>query len=247
MPQWYFHTGTYPAARETMNQFQISETKNRVFFRKRLMSDLTTSKPAFILDSVVPGSFAFTDPQHAGISTFPRLAGFVNQGYSRVTSDESACAVTYLRNDLFEEFSNRYVNPLSVTSGPEASDPQILFNRQFLTDSCSQVWTFSSASNQSGSASAFWDSNSRVKEIWILNSPSKAGLSPAESVTFNFESYAGRLNPPEAVRPNSWPRWTQINLESESVDSLSIFINGEGADATGLSQIALIRKSKIDG
>jgi len=84
MPQFYVSTQTVMATKDAHTYAEIVPGPYRDYFRARYMNEMLSRPPAYFVDAVAPGSFAFTDRAAYGMETFPQLAAFIARDYRLV-------------------------------------------------------------------------------------------------------------------------------------------------------------------
>lgn len=147
MPEWFVWSGWIPATRDITSYNAIVSTPARSYYRDRLIADLKSSPPDYIIDGVARGSFAFTDPEKDGIASFPELAAFVSADYvllSRASSDTS-CPRVFARKATVDTLARRYASPSRVYASSTLETRAAVASASHVADglvfeSCSDAW-----------------------------------------------------------------------------------------------------------
>ena len=164
-PEWYVFSYLPSAARETISEKQIETSKNREYYRKRLMKDLEKNNPNLIVDFVKKKSFRYNKPSQS-INSFNELKVFINTNYSKLKKINEDCPDYYLLKDN-EKILKEKLLPYRVINTNNNSIRKI--NDFSVTeDICDDSYIFDEASND------FLDlkltNKSKVSKVLILAS-----------------------------------------------------------------------------
>jgi hypothetical protein len=249
MPQWYVWSGWTPGTRDIHTYNQIWPTPLREYFRHRLMNDLRSDPPEYIIDAVARGDFGFVDSEKYGMRSFPELAGFVSEGYdawSR-TSPDVSCPVVFARKSMARALERMFVTPSRVYATSDRSSGSGTYSADRVVDgvvfeTCPDAW---------------WpnDGDSRreitldlepeaIASIDMLNTRGGRERNRA-SKTVRVMAYRGDgVVLDERVRMRRFPYWTRIALPDRAgpVDRLVVRIETYAGVGGGVNEIRLRRR-----
>jgi len=208
----YLNSAILPATREATNENQIYKTRLRSYFRRRFIADFENTKPAFIVDTVVPTNIlGFRKPQTQGAMAFPQLAQIISLDYQLVSAADPSdrCPRLYVLKSRAPAIEARLVHFRSITataSMPGFSPPALDDGSVFET--CQDYWL--APENTGGSIDIQFDAPSAVKQIAILNTrDGKTGDRSAKDIRIRL-MLGDQLVRTLEVRLNKFPRWTMI-------------------------------------
>lgn len=102
----YVHCALPQAVRDAHSQRQIESGPWQAYYRERYLADFRKSRPAFFIDAVGEGAFAYQDRLAFGHETFPELAKLIRSDYE-LAADEIHARL-FLRRDRIR---SQLVNP----------------------------------------------------------------------------------------------------------------------------------------
>ncbi|WP_221032959.1 hypothetical protein [Actomonas aquatica] len=96
MPRYYVQTRLRMATRVAHSERCIMPSPLSEHWRAIYLADLTATRPPVFIDTVGPGSFAFTDRSQFGHESFPALAAFIAANYTLI-ADRDGTRIYQLR------------------------------------------------------------------------------------------------------------------------------------------------------
>ena len=232
-PEWYVFSYLPSAARETISEKQIETSKNREYYRKRLMKDLEKNNPNLIVDFVKKKSFRYNKPSQS-INSFNELKVFINTNYSKLKKINEDCPDYYLLKDN-EKILKEKLLPYNVINTNNNSIRKI--NDFSVTeDICDDSYIFDEASND------FLDlkltNKSKVSKVLILASKKNSENIEIEFSVFNKNSIIkkGKLN------LNKFPFWSYIDFRDETnFDKIRIDTKNFKKQNYGINEIKILK------
>lgn len=223
------------ATREATNENQIRETPLKQYFRQRFMTDLSKSRPTFILDAVAPGSFGFKDVAHQSVQSFPELRSFVERDYERITTSGDDCPRLYVERQRLTEIRKNLVDYVIVSisePGTEANVSKI--NDSSVLEICNDFWAPASQ--------AAWFSvrlNARsVRTIALLNTRGgQDGNRSTRRARISLQTGQSKLFE-QIIKLKPFPQWTIVSLpENIMADTFSFEILSHNGIGGGLNEL----------
>ena len=261
MPQWYLLAGDSPATRESHTERQSKPTPLLDYYHKRLIFDLSTSKPTMIIDAVAGKSFGFHDNTHYGPHLAPILEeklqrDYITLGHSNTPNHD--CPRMYLEKDRYAKYVESTVRireiagPSKPPSAEDISTPEERLNDEpfssrnmndnsITEDTCIDYWL--APNGTLPSLFLTFESPDRVNSYKLLNTRNSKKLD-RETKTIKLDLlYRGAIVDSKIIDMKRYPFWTTINIEkSVLADAARIQVltfNGPGA---GLNEIKFYKE-----
>jgi hypothetical protein len=251
MPQFHVWSGWTPATRDMYSYKQIWPTPLRDYFRGRLMDDLRSDPPEYIVDAVAKGSFGFADFDKYGISTFPELASYVAENYELVSRGppDNSCPRVFARKSTVTALKQRFAVPSRVyasfdraSSAAAASANRVADGIVFET--CPDAWQLEDG-EQVGEITLDLESAQELEAIEILNTRGGPRGDRATKAVRVMAYNRGELVMDRSVPVPRFPYWAEIALPDAGgfIDRLTVRIKSFAGAGGGLNEIRL-RKRK---
>jgi hypothetical protein len=250
MPQWYVWSGWTPATRDMHTYNQIWPTPLRGYFRNRLMSDLQSDPPEYIIDAVAPGSFGFGDPEKDGITSFPELAGFVGEHYQLLShrSPDASCPTVFARTSTAKALDQRFVRPSRIHASSEWSSGPASYAASRVVDgvvfeTCADAWWPSDGESNS-EITLDLETPQAIAAIEILNTRGgRRGDRASKGIRVTAYSNGGVVMD-QRTHLRRFPYWTQMALPDQAgpVERLVVRIETYVGGGGGLNEIRLRRR-----
>lgn len=249
MPEWYVWSGWIPATRDITSYSAIVPTPARHYYRERMMADLQSSPPDYIIDGVARGSFAFTNPEKEGLTSFPELAAFVSADYvllSRAPSD-TACPKVFARKATAETIARRYVDPSRVyasstleTGAAVASASHVVDGLVF--ESCADAWLL--PDGKLGEITLELAPVQSIAAIEILNTRGGWRGNRAAKKARVMAYQDGNMVIDQELRLLRFPNWTQIVIPDDigPIGKLVVRIDSYAGVGGGLNEVRLRKR-----
>ncbi|MBF0175781.1 MAG: phospholipid carrier-dependent glycosyltransferase [Magnetococcales bacterium] len=265
MSDWYVASGITPATHETHTQRQTVESKYRPFLRKRLIHDLNTNNPDFVID-VTPLVLCNVPPHQRGadqgISSFPELEKFVDKGFVKITRFHSYdnCPDFYIRRErLFNiestlvaisdvKYSGELVDVIQNNPTQDHGSSKIwihhganLLDDRSIQDICPDQWLL--PRGELGSAILYFKKAEKITSIEILNTKISYRHYHSSNEILLSVLNQGDVVHQQKIRMNPYPIWTTYQLSPSIVQADAVRIdilsfNGPGA---GLNEVKIYR------
>ena len=233
IPEWYVLSYLPSAARETISEKQIEISKNREYYRKRLMKDLEKNNPNLIIDSVKKKSFRYNKPSQS-INSFNELKVFINKKYTKLKKINDNCPDYYLLKDN-EKILKEKLLPYKVIN-INNNNVRKINDYSVTEDICDDSYIFDEASTD------FLDlkltNNSKVSKVLILASKKNSENIEVEFFIFNKNSVIkkGKLN------LNKFPFWSYVDLSEETnFDKIRIDTKSLKKHNYGINEIKIFK------
>ncbi len=248
MPQWYILSGLTPATRESMTNNQLAGSKLQSYFKQRLLSDLSESKPEYIIDAVAGKSFGFNNQAIHGIKSFDELARFVDSNYLAIhgIKDNSECAKTYVRKDKFALLMGRLVNFENVTASASWSKeyaPENIDDFSVTEDTCSDYWLL--PDGKTGHVDIRFSKMESVTKILVLNTRNAGYMNHGTAAVTIELIRNGSIERTIKKELKKYPHWTEITVDTPvNSDSLRINILSFYGNGGGINEVKVVRSQK---
>lgn len=247
MPRWYLYSGMAPASRESMTNNQQTKSRLQNYFRDRLISDIDTSKPAYIIDAVIGNSFRFNDPSKVGLPSFRELQSVIQSNYTEISGlgRQSNCATTYIRNDRFNQASDSLVKFKNITASAEMSQDFAathIDDFSVTEDTCTDFWLL--PNNTPGYVDIEFTDRESVAKINVLNTRNSYYLDRgALEVNIILYNNGERVfSEPRTLA--TYPHWNEIALKSPVIaDTARIEILSSVGHGGGLNEVKITRST----
>jgi hypothetical protein len=250
MPQWYVWSGLMPATRDMETYNQIWPTPVRRYFRDRMMADLRSNPPDYIIDAVAPGSFGFIDSEKDGLESFPELAAFVANHYLLLSSASSGLSRrprVFARNDVAAFIDRRYAIPSRVYASSELEADTVSASASHVADglvfeSCSDAWLL--PDGKLGEITMELARAEAIGAIEIVNTRGGPWRNRAGKTASVLAYEGGNLVFDKEVRLLRFPYWTEVVVPDtiSSIDSVVVRVESYAGVGGGLSEIRLRKR-----
>lgn len=248
MPQLYVRLGLPPATRDVTVRHQIESSPRQAYYRTRWLDDFHTSRPALVVDAVVPGSFAYQDSRTQSILAFAELAQLVKAGFVDIGTPATHpdCPRTYVRSDRWTELERSLVTIASISSTDEMREGALRFGAASLDDrsmmeSCNDYWLLPAGAL--GNATLEFRDREPVAEVMILNTRGgERGTHAAKKLRITA-LLDGKPVAEAVVSPNAYPLWTTHRLDALA-NALRVEILEYDGSGGGLNEVKVFRSSR---
>jgi hypothetical protein len=242
MPEFYLYANMTPATRDITTTNQFLTTPAQLYYRERMMAELTSRHPEYLIDAASRRSFIFDDPVAQGIASFTELNALVENEYAIVSRSASLCPRIYALKSLADALQSRYavIQNLRASSFLEL-DSQVFAPDQVtdgnLFETCQNDWLL--PDGRTGNLSFDLASPAAIGAIQILNTRNWPFFNRA-SRQLQVEAYRrGQLLFKKDVHARRYPYWTEIHVPRDvgEVDSVTIRILDFVGLGGGLKQV----------
>jgi hypothetical protein len=247
MPQWYVYSDAIPATRDIHTYNQMMPSILRSYFRSRLLQEVNTSPPEYIIDAAASGSFWYTNPSEDGLATFPALQQIVDTQYTRLSSNVETCPRVFISQNMTRALQERFMNLKNIRASAHLVSDGKAFSPEHINDNlffetCVDRWLL--PDGQKGSISFDLERPQPVGSILLLNTSNGAysdrstknvrlTLSRQEKAVFSRDA---------AVRP--WPFWTTLDVPDDlgDVEVVTIDVLDFVGRGGGLNEVRVRRR-----
>lgn len=249
MPQWYFRLGLPPGTREVTARNQIVESSQRPYFRSRWLEDFERNRPDFIMDAVVPGSFAFQDPNTQSLASWPQFGQLVARDFVEISAARgpAGCPKTYVRRSRWESLGKSLVEVAGIAADAEAVENGVHYVATALDDrhvleACEDYWLL--PEGRKGGVTLKLAGPERVAEVALLDTRGGGrGDRGAKSVRVSL-LHEGRRVHEQVVKPEPFPVWTRYRLAQPVLASeVRIDIEEFRGRGGGLNEVKIYRSA----
>ncbi len=237
----YVNSAMRPATRDVTNENQIYRTALKPYFRARFIHDFSRSRPDFVLDTVAPGSFGFSDPKRTGIRAFTKLGQIVASDFVRVSRVEPAdgCPRLYVRRERLAELERSLIAfaDISATNSVKGHTASALDDRS-VVEACQNDWLLPDGAL--GAVTIDFDAPTPVRTVAIMNTRNEP---PRSTRGIRLAARLGGVVQATAeLRLEPYPYWTFYRFdEPVTADGLTIDILSYRGNGAGLSEIKAYR------
>jgi hypothetical protein len=230
---------------------QIWPSPLRDYFRSRLMDDLRSDPPEYIVDAVAKESFEFTDSEKYGISTFPELASYVAENYELVSRrpPDNSCPRVLARKSMAIALKQRFAIPSRVYASFQGASSAAAESANRVVDgivfeTCPDAWQLQDG-EQGGEITLELESAQEIAAIEILNTRGGPRGDRATKAVRVMGYNRGELVIDRSMPLPRFPYWADIALPDACgpIDRVTVRITSFAGAGGGLNEIRL-RKRK---
>jgi hypothetical protein len=250
MPQWYVWSGWMPATRDIVTYNQILLTPLRRYFRDRMMTELRSSPPDYIIDAVAPGSFMLlNNPEKDGVASFPELAAFVANEYVLLSPAPSGVSRPriFAHKDMAAFIEKRYAIPSRIYASSALQAATVTASARRVIDglvfeSCSDAWLL--PNGKLGQITIELAEAQPIGAIEILNTRGGPWKNRASKMASVLVYKGGNRVVDKEVRLLRFPYWTEITVPDtiSSIDTVVVRIESYTGVGGGLNEIRLRKR-----